>query len=98
VRRPKGVYSVSPAEIGTSTSAFSRRSAWRSSYQGIGSSSQKMLCGWQSRVARTALGRSQPWFASSMIATSGPTAFLITPAHSASASGERPATFTLIVR
>ena len=84
--------------MGTSTSAFRRRSAWCSSYQGIGSSSQKMRWGSQSLVARMAVGRSQPWFASSMMATSSPTAFRITATRSASASGGRPATLTFTVR
>jgi hypothetical protein len=57
-----------------------------------------MLWGSHSFAARTALGRSQPWFASSMMATSSPTALRITPTRSASASGESPATFTFTVR
>ena len=81
-----------------SVAAFSRSSVRRSSYQGIGSSSQKMSWGAHSAAARTAVGRFQPWLASSMMATSRPTALRISPTRSASASGDSPPTFTFTVR
>jgi hypothetical protein len=98
VRKPNGEYSVSPAAMGMDVAALRRARLPRSSYQGIGSSSQKMSRGSKRRAARLAVAKSHPPLASSMRATPVPTVSRMSRTRSASSSGGRPATFTFSVR